>query len=411
MFRAPLLASVAALALFATPLAAQSTALEAERAAVFQQMLADPANRSLMQRYAQLSVQMRDFEGAAATLERLVDLEPTNTAARVELAIAYFALGSYAVADYHLAAAQASGTLSPDQAARVARYQEESTERGDGTELDGRIEAGLAFPQESGENGAFFNANLDYRFDLGDANVTMWVSEFAYTNYQPDDGSLNARQNLRVRTGPEFRISGDAYGPRLQPYIELEWLDRDPVLNISYTSVALGAAYQNPINERFTAYADLQFGRANAIDEFGADFEFHEASVGLSYRPSRDTRFRLSAWVEEQREVDLPAFFSPFTTGIAGVRLSAQHAFNPDFNVLPNRWVVGGFAELERIDRESEFTSVAIEEQSFGAFLRAFVYEDIYVETAYAHLTREIENGFPPSTDEQVFSIQLGWEF
>ncbi|MEX3015864.1 tetratricopeptide repeat protein [Gymnodinialimonas hymeniacidonis] len=409
MFRAPLLASVAALALFSLPLAAQNAELGAQRDAVFQQMLADPSNRSLMQQYAQLSVQMRDFEGAAATLERLIDLEPNNTAARVELAIAYFALGSYAVADYHLAAAQASGALSPDQAARVARYQEESTERGDGTELDGRIEAGLAFPQESGDNGAFFNANLDYRFDLGDANVTMWVTEFAYTNYQPDDGSLNARQSARLRTGPEFRISGDAYGPRLQPYIELEWLDRDPTLTISYTSVAVGAAYQNPINERFTAYGDLQFGRANATDATGVDFEFHEASLGLTYRPSRDTRFRLSAWVEEQRDVDVA---TPLATNISGARLSAQHAFNPNFNILPNRWVAGGFVQLQNTDRSGSGTMSSFEDQSHGAFVRAFVYEDIYVETAWTQVMQDnVISGVAGSSEESILSVQLGWEF
>ncbi len=409
MLRATILASAATLALLAAPASAQSADLEAQRQAVFQQMLADPANRSLMQQYAQLSVQMRDFEAAAATLERLVDLEPTNTAARVELAIAYFALGSYDVAQYHLAAAQASGALSPADAARVARYQAESEERGDGTELDGRIEAGLAWPAESGDTGTFFNANLDYRFDLGDANVTMWVTEFAYSNYTPDTGSLNARQSARLRTGPEFRISGDAYGPRLQPYVEFEWLDRDPTLSISYTSVAVGAAYQNPINERFTAYADLQFGRASATEPADVDFEFHEASLGLTYRPSRDTRFRLSGWVEELREVDVA---NPFTTGIAGVRLSAQHAFNPDFNVLPNRWVAGGFVEIEQIDRENTFTMTEIEEQSYGAFLRAFVFEDIYVETAWAQVMQDATtSGVTTSSEESVVSVQLGWEF
>ena len=413
MFRAPLLASVAALSLLTTPLAAQQSGeLAAQRDAVFQQMLADPANRSLMQQYAQLSVQMRDFEAAAATLERLVDLEPTNTAARIELAIAYFALGSYAVAEYHMATAQSTGQLSPDQAARLARYQAESVERGDGSELDGRIEAGFAWPQESGDSGTFFNANIDYRFDLGDANVTMWVTEFAYTGYQPQEDSQIARQTARLRTGPEFRIGGDAYGPRLQPYLEVEWQERDEFFAVGYTSYAVGAAYQNPINERFTAYADLQFGRANADNQFGADYEFHEASVGLTYRPSRDTRFRINGWLEEQREVEGAAFSAPFTTTFSGVRVSAQHAFDPNFNVLPNRWVVGGFAGYELIDRQSNFSDTEIDETTFGAFVRAFIYEDIYVETAYARVARDnVTNGFASAIDENIFSVQLGWEF
>lgn len=409
MFRATLLATSAALALFATPVAAQTGELGAQRDAVFQQMLADPSNRSLMQQYAQLSVQMRDFEAAAATLERLVDLEPNNTAARVELAIAYFALGSYGVAEYHLAAAQASGALSPEQVERVARYQLESVERSDGSELDGRVEAGVAVPMDDGETGLFLNAELDYRFDLGDANVTMWVTEFAYSNFQADDSIVNSRQSARLRTGPEFRVSGDAFGPRLQPYVEFEWLDRDPTLEISYTSVALGAAYQNPINERFTAYADAQVGRASATDVTATDFEFHEASLGLTYRPSRDTRFRASAWIEQLRDVDVA---TPTTTDIAGLRLSAQHAFNPAFLDLPNRWVAGGFAALEQIDRSGAGPMTEIEQFSYGAFLRAFVFEDIYVETGLATIMEDSTmGGVTLENDESILTVQLGWEF
>lgn len=409
MFRAPFLASVAALALLTTPLAAQDADVAAAREAAFQELLADPSNRLLMQRYAQLSVQMRDFEAAAATLERLVDLEPTNTAARIELAIAYFSLGSYAVAEYHLSIAQASGTLTPQQTARVARYQIESVDRGDGTEFTGRIQAGLAHATDSDETGALLNAFASYRFDLGDANVTTWVIEAAYTNYQPDDNSRNARQAARLRTGPELRISGDAYGARLQPYLQLEWLDRDPTLAIGYTSLSVGATYQNPLNERFTIYADAQIGRADATETAGVDFEFHEASLGLTYRPSRDTRFRVSTWLEDQREVDIA---SPANTDTVGLRLSAEHSFNPAFSTLPNRWVAGGWAGLERTDRDIASSLTEIDETSFGAYLRAFVFEDIYVETSLAQVRQDnVMGGFATETEESIVSVQLGWEF
>ncbi|MEJ6388133.1 tetratricopeptide repeat protein [Gymnodinialimonas ulvae] len=409
MFRAPILASVAAFALLTTPLTAQDGDVAAERDAAFQEMLADPSNRLLMQRYAQLSVQLRDFEAAAATLERLVDLEPENTAARVELAIAYFALGSYEVADYHLSVALSSGALTPQQIARVTRYQQESASRNDGTELGGRVQAGLAYARDSEETGALLNAAVNFRFDLGDANVTMWATEFAYTNYQPDDNSRNARQSARLRTGPELRISGDAYGPRVQPYLQVEWLDRDPTLSIGYTSVALGASYQNPINERFTAYADAHVGRASATETTGVDFEFHEAALGLTYRPSRDTRFRVTTWLEEQREVDIT---SPATTNTTGLRLSAEHAFNPAFSSLPNSWVAGGWAGLQQIDRDIAGSLTETDETSFGAYLRAFVFEDIYVETAVAQVMQDsVTGGLTTETEESILSVQLGWEF
>ena len=79
MVRTTLLATAAAFAFLSAPLAAQD--VSATRDAVFQQMLADPSNREIMSEYARLSVQLRDFEAAAATLERLVDLDPANTPA------------------------------------------------------------------------------------------------------------------------------------------------------------------------------------------------------------------------------------------------------------------------------------------------------------------------------------------
>lgn len=409
MFRAPLLASVAALALITSPLAAQSTNLDPQRQAIFQQMLADPSNRQLMSEYARLSVQARDFEAAAATLERLVDLEPRNTAARVELAIAYFALGSYAVAEYHLSAAQASGALTPAQAAQVARYQEESQERDDRSDYSGRIEAGYAFAETSGEQGAFINGSVDWRIDMGDADATQWVTEFAFATYQPGDASINERSTGRLRTGPEFRLSRDAYGARLQPYAELGWFQNDDLLPGDYRSWGVGVAYANPLNERFTVYADLSFGREVAVDAADTDFDFHEFDLGVTYRPSRDTRFRLSGTIGERTEVDIA---SPLVFTEASVRLSAQHAFEVSFQALPNRWVAGAFAQVGQTDMIGGGVDREFDERSFGASLRAFIFEDIYIETAVAQVTEDmLEGGVTTTREELIYTFQVGWEF
>lgn len=408
MFRAPLLASVAALSLISTPLLAQGAG-DAQRQAIFQQMLADPSNRQLMTDYARLSVQARDFEGAAATLERLVDLEPNNTAARVELAIAYFALGSYAVAEYHLAAAQASGTLSPDQAAQVARYQEQAQDRDDGSNYRGRLEVGYAFADTSGEQGSFVNGSIDWRIDLDDADVTEWVTEFAFSTYQPGDSSINSRTNGRIRSGPEWRLASDAYGPRLQAYAELGWFQNDDLLPGDFTSWGIGLAYANPLNERFTVYADLATGREIASDATASDYAFHEFDLGVTYRPSRDTRFRLSGTVGARNELDT-ATPTEFTD--ASVRLSAQHAFDPAFQVLPNRWVAGAFAEMGRTDMVTAGATTQFDEQSYGLWLRAFVFEDIYVETSAAQVTEDtLAGGTTTTREEMIYTFQVGWEF
>jgi hypothetical protein len=384
---------------------------------VFQQMLADPANRQLMRDYARLSVQMRDFEAAASTLERLIDLEPDNSAARVELAVAYFALGSYAVAEYHLTAAQTSGVLTPEEAATVARYSEEAAERSDGSDYSGRIEAGYAWTDTTGtffspgdEGGAFINGSIDWRIDMGGPHATQWVTEFAFTSFDPEAGSLNGRTTGRLRTGPEFRIARDAYGPRLQPYVEFGWRTGDPLLFTDFNSLAVGLAYINPVNARVTVYADARLGTETAVNGGFGDFEFHEVDLGLTYRPSRDTRFRLSGTVGERNQVNT-AF--PIDTTDASLRLSAQHAFDPAFQNLPNRWVVGGFAELARQTRDDGFGfETEIDRQLFGVWMRAFVYEDIYLEAGASQLFEDTDFGFGTDSREQtVYTFQVGWEF
>ena len=68
------------------------------RQELFDALFQKPDARDLMLRYARRVASEGDFEAAVATLERLVDLEPANQEARLELARAYFALGQNAVA-------------------------------------------------------------------------------------------------------------------------------------------------------------------------------------------------------------------------------------------------------------------------------------------------------------------------
>lgn len=407
MFRAPLLATAAALTLVSTPLAAQSA--DAQRQAAFAQMLADPGNRQLMQTYARLSVEARDFEAAAATLERLVDQEPDNAAARVELAVAYFALGSYAVAEFHLAAAQATGTLTPTQAAQVARYREEAQDRDDGSAYSGQLALGYAYADTSDESGVFASGSIDWRIDLGNADVTQWVTELSFSTYQPGDASINNRSAGRLRSGPEWRIGGDAYGPRLQAYAELGWFQNDDLLPGDYTSWSVGLAYANPVNESITVYADLSTGREIARDPLDADLDFTEFDLGVTYRPSRDTRLRLSGTWAMRNQVDAA---TPFEFTEASVRLSAQHAFDVGWETLPNRWLVGAFAETGQIERNDAGTITEFDEQSFGVSLRAFVFEDVFIETAAAQVSEDTLSGGATTTrEEMIYTFQVGWEF
>ncbi|MEQ8366144.1 MAG: tetratricopeptide repeat protein [Roseicyclus sp.] len=380
---------------------AQSADLETQRQAVFTRLFASPADPDLMLQYARLSVQLRDFEAAAATLERYVDLYPADAGARLELAIAYFSLGAYEVAEYHLAAVQASGGLSPDQAARVADYQGEADARGGPNQFSGHVAIGRAWTDEADDSGTFGSARLEWRFDMGGRNADEWVTEFAYSSYMPGEFSFNGRQVARLRTGPEFRLTGDAYGPRLQPYVEAETFRDDSFGFGDYNSLAFGIAYQNPHNAYWTSFADFQVGRAEVLIS-DAEFDFRDASLGLSYRPSRETRLRGSLrWRDEQ---------SPgLDVRTRGVRVEAAHMFDlGQAEMLPRQWEVGGFFDSSRTEEDFGFFTDEFTEVAFGGSLRAFVTDHVFIEARATDMERDT-GGF--TQRERVYALQIGWEF
>ncbi|PWK62197.1 tetratricopeptide repeat protein [Roseicyclus mahoneyensis] len=388
---------------------AQSGSLDSQRQAVFAQLIASPADRALMLAYARLSVQMRDFEAAAATLERFLDLDPGNTAARVELATAYFALGAYGVAQYHLAAAAASGGLTAEQAEQVARYRAETDARQAPHQITGRIALGQSWARETDQSGVFGTAQLDWRFDMGGPNANDWLTQLAFSRYSPDEIGFDDRQTTRLRSGPELRLTGDAYGPRLQPYLELMWMTEDDGFGFvrDDTSVALGFAYQNPHNAFWTSYADVQLGRGERERfGFGVDFDFHEVRLGLAYRPSRDTRIRGTlGWRDEDTDDGFGAYETATT-----LRLEALHGFDTGWQALPRRWEARGWVqrqEVEQGDRFGIFNDFT--DTGYGLGLRAFVTDALFLEARGARLERV--DGFGFDAPETIYSLQIGWEF
>lgn len=407
-----LIAPVALVALLALPgtASAQSSSLERQRQAVFAQLLGAPTDRALMLQYARLSVQMRDFEAAAATLERFVDLEPGNVGARTELAIAYFALGAYDVARYHLAAAEASGALTPEQAVRVARYRDEAEGRDAPQRISGEIAIGQGRTVDIAEDGPYGSARLEWRIDMGGPNANDWLTQLRYDSFRPGQFSFGARTLAQLRSGPEFRLTGDAYGPRLQPYIEIARLrDESGGGFLDHDAVALGLAYQNPHDARWTSYADVQVGRSEAVDAvFLGDFDFVEVMLGLGFRPSRDTRVRSTLrWRDERYDG-----FGYYETSFSA-EMDMVHSFDfggDSMAALPRRWDLRGFARRTITSEGDSFGPYGdIIDTSYGLGLRAFVTDAFFVELHGTHLRSDYGFGFAPS--ETFYGLQIGWEF
>lgn len=384
-----------ALALSPAPGVAQDAAISAERAAVFARMLDAPSDRALMLQYARLSVRMRDYEAAVSTLERLIDLEPGNAEARVELGAAYYALGSYAVAEYHLNAAAASGALTPAQRQAVEAYRAAAGERDAPSRFSGSLSAGVA--SVDGTAGFLGAARLDWRIDMGDANATDWVTEAAFTTYAIDAGAdATDTRRLRLRTGPELRLTGDAYGARLQPYLELEAVRYPDAPASDFDALSLGFAYQNPLSAEWAVFADGSIGWGE-LRATGGEIDLHALDVGLIHRPARETLLRLTFGYEAEdtatRDEDT-----------RGLRADASHTFD---GIAGRDWTAGGFASVDWRDITDGGVPADETVRGAGLFLRASIAEDLFVEARGSHVSRD----GAARRDETILSMRLGWEF
>jgi hypothetical protein len=397
-------ALVFCIAQLASPASAQMTPLERERQAVFAQLLAAPADRALMLHYARLSVQLRDFEAAAATLERFVDLYPGDVVARTELAVAYFALGAYDVADYHLAAVEASGALPADQADRIARYRAEAASRGAPGRLSGQIALGQSWTRQQSDESLTVAAQLEWRLDMGGRNADDWVTQFGYQANMPGVQTFNDRSTAQLRTGPEFRLTGDAFGPRLRPYLELVSVrEADTTFapfTGDYTAAAFGLSYRNTI-EGVSILADIAAGQTIARDAPRLDFDFREATFGLGYSPIRDTTLRaVLRWRQNEDAIN--------TETLRGVRLELGQAFDLGAENLVRRVDLRAYVLRELTERDFAGVVTDFTDTGYGASLRATLGQGLFVEARGSRLERESVGVVQPET---VYALQLGWEF
>ena len=97
-------------------------ASEQQREALLQQMLARPNDLDLAFKYARLSADAGDYEGAISTLERMLIYAPNTPRIQFELGVLYYRLGAYDVARSYFEQVLANPSVPPDVAKQVKLY-------------------------------------------------------------------------------------------------------------------------------------------------------------------------------------------------------------------------------------------------------------------------------------------------
>ncbi len=88
----------------------------------YNQLLRDPTDVDLTLRYAELAVDVGDYEAAIPPLERLLITNPKSSKIRLELGILYYLLGSHDVARNYLTQVSQSGSAKPFMKQQADNY-------------------------------------------------------------------------------------------------------------------------------------------------------------------------------------------------------------------------------------------------------------------------------------------------
>lgn len=237
----------------ADPLAAATPEARARYDAAFAAMIGDPANLDKTFAYAKTAIEVADYEGAIAALERMLFIDPDLPRVRLELGALYFRLGSYEAARTYLTTALAAPAVPPEVRARVEGFLAEIEERLSRHRFSGGIYAGLraqsnatSAPGGTGVRALGFDATLNQDFTsksdenlfvIGNVTHSYRLDSLAGASIESTALGYYARQRMERRvdlnvveltSGPRLPVrlpglvdSGSVRGYAIGTYVEL----------------------------------------------------------------------------------------------------------------------------------------------------------------------------------------------
>jgi tetratricopeptide (TPR) repeat protein len=214
---------------------AQLAGAEAQRQALFQQMLKHPADVQLALQYAALSSQVGDLEGAISTLERLLIFAPKVARLNFELGVLYQRLGAYDLATTYLQTAASAPDATADIKAQAAMLIAQGGTASTADKNFGLLVFGARYQT---------NANGGAASDLVSLNgVPFTLNQAAKAD---PDGNVYAQSYMHfshdlASQGDKFDTDLSLYGSLYGHHDELNTLAGEiqfgPVINLQHVSI------------------------------------------------------------------------------------------------------------------------------------------------------------------------------
>ena len=222
--------------------------LEAKKAALFQEMLRNPANLDATFAYAEAAAKLGDNEAAVSAFERMLLFNPSLPRVDLELGTLYFRMGSFEIARSYFEKAAAANP-SPEVRARIAEYLAEIARQAAPERLVGYVFFGAQYQSDANvapgtalihspigdvllgnqfvkraDVNLFGTGSLLYSYDLGTQNRDMFeIGGTAFLNHYFQVGRLDLAL-AEVTAGPRLNFPEPLPGVRtasLKPYVIL----------------------------------------------------------------------------------------------------------------------------------------------------------------------------------------------
>lgn len=355
-------ASAGASSVVAQDIASAESDLRARQATLFQQMLTAPDDLDLMFQHALISVELRDYESAITTLERMLIFNPDLARAKIELGAAYFRLGAYENARFYFEDVLQNHNPPPEVARRIDAFMTQIDKRTQTSGFSGAATFGVTYSTNANLGAADsdvllfgrpallddqfvesddigFRATLQGRhfYDLGRPNDDVWLTDLsAYSvHYASEtDGDIDS---VGLQTGPRLSLDDLRFGAKLRPFLSGEYLrsGNDPL----YYGLGGGVEYSNTLNEEVNLFAAVETKYRDYDDRGDYDGFEHRAAIGAAYAPDAATAFSALAFGKtDQTSAD-------YTTNYeVGIRLGAIHRYDSGLAFTDRLWSISGFA-------------------------------------------------------------------
>jgi tetratricopeptide (TPR) repeat protein len=249
---------------YAAPAAEDRTQIEVAYDEAFRSMFKDPGNLDKAFTFALLAIRIGDYEGAIATLERMLLIDPDLPRVRMELGVLYFRLKSYQVAKGYLEEVRDDPAAPELVKERVAEFLDAIDDQTSPHRFRGSVFAGIRHQSNANAGPAsgkvrvlgldadldsqftnqpdvdqFMSVRLLHYYDLGvEPRVELENELVGYLSNQTTQDQLDTSL-LQFRSGPRFTVDPDLIrGLDLRPFLRADIIDLDD--HLYYVSYGAG---------------------------------------------------------------------------------------------------------------------------------------------------------------------------